>query len=235
MNKWKTFLMIFANLGSEITKVPAQSKLDQTEITSQHQMKVLGVTFDSALKWNVHIEKLTNKCRSYLYGLRYLRKHLSLDEISKVLKAQIVSLITYGSPVWYHRVDYRTKAKIKSTYYHILRVMVRDFRFRLNKFELLELVGMEDIWDVLSKRSSCFLFKIIQNLSPTNITGVLLSKSYSNERTPGRLSFFDCSKNKNGKTCLSNNARNIVNDWRFDWLPMSLNEFKNALAAQFDR
>jgi len=35
----------------------------------------------------------------------------------------------------------------------------------------LELVEMEDIyWDILSKRSSCFLFKIMQNLTPINIT-----------------------------------------------------------------
>jgi len=92
---------------------------------------------------------------------------------------------------------------------------------------------MEDLDIILQKRSSCFIFKVIKCLEPTNITAIFISKSYSNERIPDKLKFFDTSHSRIGKSCLSNNLVNIVSGWKFPWLDSSLDEFKSRLAAQF--
>jgi len=120
-------------IGDQQTSI----SIDGTEIFSKDTLKVLGVLFDSHLKWNPYIESVTNKCRSFLFGLRYLRKNLSLKDITKVLKSQVVSYLTYGWQVWFHRIEFKAKLKIKSIYYRIIRVMVRDFEFKLRRQMLL--------------------------------------------------------------------------------------------------
>jgi len=227
-NAAKTEIMVLGDLS--IT-----TNLDGAIINSQNTLKVLGVMFDSALKWNNNTQKIISKCRSYLYGLRYLRRHLNITEIAKILKAQIVSIMTYGAPAWYHRIDYTSRLKLRSTYYHIIRVMLRDFNRKMNRSGLLKASGMENIDNIMSKRTSCFAFKLIHDLNPTNLTSIILSKSYCNERSPEYLSFFDTSQRKIGKACLSNQLPKIVKDWKFPWLSCSLNEFKNNLAAQFNK
>jgi len=124
---------------------------------------------------------------------------------------------------------------VKSIYFKILRVLARDFNFTLNRQRLLKRTGLEDIRIIYTKRSSMFLFKIIQSLEPTNLACFLLSKSYENDRSLGKISFFETSLNKVGKKSFSNSARDTVNKWRFDWMGLTLQGFKEHLHAQFIR
>jgi len=89
--------------------------------------------------------------------LRYLRRHFNIKEIAKILKAQIVSIMTYGAPAWYHRIDYPSRLELRSTYYHIIRVMLRDFKRNLNRNGLLKASGMENLDNILSIRESLVL------------------------------------------------------------------------------
>jgi len=168
-----------------------------------------------------------------LYALRYLRKHLDLKDTIKIFQSHIVSILTYGSPVWSHRINYKTRERLKSFYYHTLRVLARDFNFTLNRVGLLKATLMEDINIILTKRVSMFLVKILKNLTPTTLAGILISKSYENERNLGQLTFFDCSNCKISKSAISNAAKTIVEKWRFDWVYLSVDEFKIRLKAQF--
>jgi len=52
--------------------------------------------------------------------------------------------------------------------------MVRDFEFKLRRQMLLKAVEMEDIEKILFMRSSCFIFKVLLNLTTTNFAGTLL-------------------------------------------------------------
>jgi len=90
---------------------------------------------------------------------------------------------------------------------------------------------MEDIEKILFVRSSCFIFKVLFNLTPTNVAGTLRSKAYNNERTPGKLSFFDASRGRFGKAGLLNCVSRFTNEWRFDWYLIKMAEFKRNLAA----
>lgn len=225
-NVSKTEIMVLGDQKIKIT-------IEGSEIESKENLKVLGMTLDSKLSWNTHVEHTVGKCRSFLYGLRYLRKHLSIKEIAKILKAQIVSVITYGAPVWYHRINYAERLKLRSVYYHIIRVMVRDFQLRLNRSGLLRASGMEDLDIIMQKRTSCFVFKILHFMNPTNLISTFISKSYSNDRAPDKLVFFDTSRSKMGKACISNNLCKIVSGWNFQWLSNTPDQFKTLLSAQF--
>lgn len=122
---------------------------------------------------------------------------------------------------------------MRSFYYQMIRILVRDFSYNLNRIGLLKKAKMEDINVILTKRTSMFLFNILHHLSPTGLAGILISKSYENERTLGKLAFFDCSKSKFGKAAISNAAKLTIDKWRFDWLFLTQYQFKIRLREQF--
>jgi len=225
------------NLGkTELLKVGNGNlsiNIEGATINSAPQMKALGMILDSNLSWSLHAEKQISRCRSYLYALRYLRKHLDLSDTMKIVKSHVISVLTYGSPIWPHRINYKSRERLNSFYFHTLRVLVRDFNFNLNRVGLLRAALIEDINVILTKRVSMFLFKIIHNLAPTNLAGILISKSYENERRLGKLSFFDLSSCKLSRAALSNATKQIAEKWRFDWLFLEVEEFKRKLDAQF--
>jgi len=129
-NLSKTELMLF---GDETMSV----QLNDITIESKSSMNVLGVTVDNQLKWENHVEKVVNKCRSFVFTLRYIRRFLNNAEVSKVIKAHVISRIAYASSCWSNFLRYNLKNKIKSVYFHILRVAQRDFDFNLNRATLL--------------------------------------------------------------------------------------------------
>jgi len=223
-NMTKTELIIFDSDELEID-------IRGTTVKSSESMKMLGMIVDKRLTWEMHMHKTIAKIRSIIFSLRYVRKNLSLSDTLKVVRAQVVSRLTYGSPAWSNVISYKLRAKLKSVFYLVLRTVIRDFQFKMNRRTLSRVAKIEDIEVILFKRTSVFLFNIINNLTPTNLAGMMLSRAYFNERQPNRVFFTDQSRTKAGKISLLNSISNYTTKWDFDWLGLTKNEFKNNLRA----
>jgi len=98
--------------------------------------------------------------------------------MQKVFKAQVISKMTYGAAVWSHRINYSLRAQLRSAYYKILRVLLRDFDMKLNRSTMARMMGQEDIDRILFKQTSTILFKLITLINPTDLATTVLSKSY---------------------------------------------------------
>jgi len=225
-NTSKTEMMAFGVDEFEI-------RIDNEPIKSTETMKALGVMLDNKLNWESHVTKIIQKCRSLLFAFRYIRRHLDIPEIKFILNAHLVSRLSYASPVWSHSINHKLKLKLRSVFYNTLRVILRDFERNMSRQSMAKSLEMEDIITTFEKRTSVFIFKIVTNLSPLNLTQKFLTKSYTNERKPERVEFFNTSSTKHGKLCITNAAKKIVDTWNFDWLYMSLYAFKEKIRAQF--
>jgi len=208
-------------------------KIGNDEVNSKSCMKILGLLFDDRLTWEDHILATIRKCKSHLFALRYIRTFLTVNDTCKVFNAHLVSILTYGSPVWSHALSYNLRSKVKSIYFLALRTILRDFDLKLNRSQLLRQSGCDGIDTILFLRTSMFIFKTLKLLTPTNLAGEFLCKSYLNERHPGVLTFFDCSRSRFGKKCISNVIKNYTENWNFDWLELTAYSFKNRLKQQF--
>jgi len=204
-------------------------------VVSKEQVKVLGITLDNKLNWEFHIRKVIAKCRSFLFPLRYIRKQLNANDTIKILKAQLVSVMTYGSPCWSASINYSQRARLRSVYFQAIRTVLRDFNFNLNRTLLLRKSGMESIDDILFKRISTFIFSIYYYLEPTNLAGRLLSRGYFNERQSGQIMFFDLSRTKFGRRSLLNRIREFTHSWSFEWTGLNPMLFKSKLKTQFQK
>jgi len=196
-------------------------------------MKVLGVLLDNKLTWEQHVQKVIKSCRSQLFALRYLRQNLSTEDTFRVFRSHIISKLTYCSPAWSCNLSYILKSKLRSIYYHLIRVILRDFNFNLNRNQLLAKANLESLETILFKRSSVFIFNILKELNPTRLACEFLIRTYTNERHPNRLTLFDLSRSRIGKKSPLNHAKHIVDKWNFDWISLSTQTFKQRLKSQF--
>jgi len=226
-NLEKTELIVFGH-----DRIEVDLKEFGVKIQSKDSMKILGILVDSNLKWESQVNKISARARSFVFSLRYLRKFLTLQEIENVFKAQIIPTFTYGAPSWSNHLSYQLRARLRSAYFFLLRAIIRDYNRRLNRSGMLGVMGLESIDTILFKRTSVFLFSLVYNLQPTNICFKLLSKCYHNDRTPDKLYFSDTSRGKKGKLCITNQAKNITEQWDFDWLTLSKESFKTKLREQ---
>ena len=64
-------------------------------------MNVLGITFDSTLKWNYHVDKAIKESNSKLYAIKMIKKYFSTEEIRNLLTALYFSKLYYGAEVWH--------------------------------------------------------------------------------------------------------------------------------------
>lgn len=225
-NQSKTEFMIFGEDKFNI-------EISGVKIPPKDQMKVLGTIIDNKLDWKPHVNRTIAKCHSYIFPLRYLRKHLSIENTIKVLRAQVISVLTYACPAWGNSLSYNQRAKIRSVYYLAIRTVLRDFNLKLNRNTMLAMTKLESIDDIFYKISSGFFFGLYYSLEPTSLAAKLMSRAYTNDRHPGKVEFFDLSKYKIGKKSPLNTIRTFTNRWNFEWTNLSPQSFKSSIKAQF--
>lgn len=109
LNKWfiKNKLTVnigktqFMTYGCYSTSMPESVtlRLNDTVIERAESAKYLGVILDCNLKWDVHIDKLINKLRYYLY-IMYKLKYLPQKILLSIYYANVYSLLNYGIIIW---------------------------------------------------------------------------------------------------------------------------------------
>ena len=65
-----------------------------------NSMKILGITFECNLKWNLHFNHICKRASSRLYVIRQLRDYLPTSELTLVYQNCIRSLLEYGAPLF---------------------------------------------------------------------------------------------------------------------------------------
>jgi hypothetical protein len=88
-----TYCMYFITKSSQIVNSPV--KYINTQINSTHCIDFLGLTMDSALYWQEHINKMTRKLNSACFVIRSLKPILTIDDLKIVYFAYVNSIITY--------------------------------------------------------------------------------------------------------------------------------------------
>ena len=81
--------------------------LGEDVIECVNKYKILGVIIDKDLKWNSHIEYITEKVCKKLYSLRVLRRAgVSQANILKIYLRIVRPVLEYATPVWQAIPDY---------------------------------------------------------------------------------------------------------------------------------
>ena len=74
--------------------------IDDTVIPSVLTTNILGVHFDDALSWDVHIQNVYNKINTNLYQLQQIKQCLSIASRKLFFNSYILPHFDYCSIIW---------------------------------------------------------------------------------------------------------------------------------------
>ena len=97
LNFSKSKLIIFPKKGcfeetAALVSFPDVIRVDE--------LTILGVTFTSNLKWDIHVHNILKKCNSRLYVLRTIKKVVSSSALTQTYTGIVVCLLDYASSVF---------------------------------------------------------------------------------------------------------------------------------------
>ena len=91
----KTQMMVIAR-----SRTPLHLSLEGEAVRRQDEMEVLGVTYDSALTFRLHIERLAREASGKLASLRRISWLLDNKGLEMLYKAQVRSSLEYSCLAW---------------------------------------------------------------------------------------------------------------------------------------
>jgi len=97
LNKSKTKEIIFHNARNRLMMPPPLEEINRVS-----SIKLLGITFQSNLLMNNHVEEVLTSCSNMLYALKILRSQgMDNQGLQDVFRSKVVSRITYASSSWW--------------------------------------------------------------------------------------------------------------------------------------
>ena len=93
-NKTEAFLFYKQDIA------PIQLKVGNARIQSKKSINVLGVIFDSKLKWENHVLSAIKKANRSLNAIRLIRKFFNRNELLALITSNFYSILFYNSEVW---------------------------------------------------------------------------------------------------------------------------------------
>lgn len=113
-------------------------------IAEVDSIRYLGITVDKHLRWNHHVNRLTNNIRKLIYKFYIIRDILNTRLLTLVYRALVESLINYGLVVW-GGLYWNSLRPLSIVQNYIIKVM-----FKLNRGFSTSLLYSQDILDVRS-------------------------------------------------------------------------------------
>jgi hypothetical protein len=107
VNKEKTEIVIFYKDNCN----PEDVLINGTIVRTKATMKVLGITMDTTLTWNEHVNNTIFNVQSKIHAVRMIQRFFMIDEILQLLKAYCYPSLYYASSVW---LTPSLNAKLKS-------------------------------------------------------------------------------------------------------------------------
>ena len=146
---------------------------DNTSIASSLRKKLLGITLDSELKFEEHINKICNIVNKKLNAPHRIPSHMSFDKRKMLLSAFIESQFSYCLLIWmFHSTTFNNK--INRFHEKALKIVYSGYK---PKFDKLLKNGSFSILQRNIQTLAIEIFKFLNGLSPKIMSEVFHVKS----------------------------------------------------------
>ena len=96
-----------------------------SQISESESEKLLGVTLDSKLNFNVHVNQLCMKASQKIYALAGVSNYMDTKKLKLIMRSFIMPHFSYCSLIWMFH-DGATNSRINKIHERALRIVYRD-------------------------------------------------------------------------------------------------------------
>jgi len=143
-----------------------------------------------------------------------------------VLHAHLLSPLLYAAPVWAYCISSVDARRLDSVIYRALRQHCFDFNRTLSNQELCQRTGIRSFKSLRVLADTHMLHNLCTLQHNTVLLTRLLTQSYTLQRFPNRVQFFDFSSRRIGKSPFINRAKFISELIPFCWIDLATVKFK---------
>jgi len=195
VNHTKTEIICF---GKDQT--PVLINVNGAAVESKSVIKALGIYIDQGLTWTPQVNNLKKRIVSVLGGVRMIRNKLTKQQATKVVTAQIFSILYYACVVWLTPSLCKKNLKtVERLHFKSLRLIIRDYRQRISRLEVTTQTKRlpPDKW--LKYAMASLFMRAYNTREPTKLLRDMSRNTYLRERRRGFVFGYDASKTKTGK------------------------------------
>jgi hypothetical protein len=192
VNESKTELCIFhRNKNTE-----GQLTIEESPIVAKDEMNVLGMTFDSNLKWGPQVSRVIKGANKALQAIKMIRKFFNTNEIIQLLTSNFYSRLYYCSEVWHlPTLSPNLKQILLSASANALKLCYNKYDRSLSYIELHKQSQRALPVEVCAYKHSLLLYKVVREEQPKR-EWIGLNFQMINTR---RQQFFETSNTSNYK------------------------------------
>ena len=204
------------------------------EIYNRLLRNVLGITFDSNLKWNDHVEKAIKESNTSLYAIKMIKKYFSTEEVRNLLTALYYSKLYYGSEIWHlPGLTLKLKKSLKLASANACKTCIpRENVHLLTHTEIHSQAKRALPENMCMYRHAIMLYKLMRKDLCDNELMWLNFQIIDNARSQ-RWSFITRQNYDVGKNTLLNRMHILNNLIDKNWISLELNTYKIKCKEKF--
>lgn len=88
------------NLLPDFASIEIRNQNNKMVISPANSVEYLGITIDSHLRWNFHVNRITKTIRSMIYKFKHLARFLNFSHMKMIYQALVHSRLMYGILGW---------------------------------------------------------------------------------------------------------------------------------------
>jgi len=228
-NEQKTEIMIC----HKTEKIVKDITIENFNIRTVNSMKILGILFNQNLDWSNHVTRNINSCQRILHGLKLVRKYFTEENFKTILTSFLFSKLFYAFEVWsYDLLNYHTKTLLDSFYYKCLRLIINDHQNLISRNIIDKKISRARPFEY---SNFCLARTIIKTFTNANapLHNLCTKTSYSTQRKPLQMFFYDSSKSKIGKNSIQNRLKFVFDSIKIPWLNSDFDKIRPILKSTF--
>ena len=199
--------------------------VNDQKIKVDRKIRVLGVTFDTRLTWEVQVEEACAKAKRNLHGLRHISRYFNSTELSKIATACVFASLYYGCEIWLGPQTRRKSIlKLNAVSTNCLRICKKDWRKAFNRDQLhqeFKRATPIEMGDYCLART---LRNILLRENPMDLFVGILDNILEERREPERVFLTKKNRRRVGLNVLSHRLTDVSRRMKFNWLNNELSD-----------
>ena len=223
INEAKTEACVFSRTDTATINI----SVNGVDVRTKTEINVLGILFDSKLKWGPQVKQALQKANRALNAIKLIKNYFELAELVQLITSNFYSVLYYNSEVWnIPTLGTALQNQLLSASARALKICSRPNDLWMLSFnDLHEMAGRATPQKLRDYKSALQLYKTMdQHIPTTDWINLNLNAVVTSRQT--KLIINKNNRFRVGMNAFSNRAWYLNGRIEMDWFNLSFNSYK---------